>query len=98
MICNRCGEMRAMRKKLWGWLLCGVLLAAACGACAEEPAMVDITIHSKVYAPTGGERINYLFDCDASTYWKTDKRGVEYIQFYKPEGAATLSLLWMESP
>lgn len=65
---------------------------------AENAAIRDITMGCKFHLSEKAGREARLFDCDANTYWQSEKGKESYIQFYKPAGAATLSVLWAKIP
>ena len=65
---------------------------------AQKPPVADITLECKFQVSSRDRRLFTLFDSNALTYWKSEAKEENYIQFSKPEGVATLSLLWRKLP
>ena len=81
--------------------LCVAALALAHSAAATEakpPFPVDLTERCHFRVSTRERREPDLFDGDAKTFWKSGKTGSSYVQFSKPAGIATLSILWQKIP
>ena len=86
-------------------LLCCLMLAAILTAAFAAPASAapintsgDITIRCKFRLPVNPLQEGRLFDGDARTYWEALTAEESYIQFYKPAGEASLSVLWAKLP
>lgn len=71
--------------------------AAWAGAADVQPPLPsDITLTCRFALSAQTAQEARLFDCNAATYWESGRDG--YLQFYKPAGEATLSLLWAKAP
>ncbi|MDR3050980.1 MAG: peptidoglycan-binding protein [Oscillospiraceae bacterium] len=81
-----------MHKQPWFRLLCAALCFATSllgGALAQ-----DITADCGIDALSNQYRQDSLLDGDPRTVWETGEKGRHGLQVYKPEGSATLQVLW----
>jgi cell wall-associated NlpC family hydrolase len=82
-------------------VLCALVLAVALAAPAraEEPgAPEDWLNRCLITVRSYEDNVNAMWDDDPATGWASASGSEQYLQIDKPRGAATLSLLWGQTP